>query len=199
MGCLWCGKYNTQCKTIARIHSAFIPVTGLKCSFGKISSPFTDISVFPNEISGTKLARSLIWTHRKFTKYLKVRRDLGNQASPVNWAHVKRPWVYVFFTSSTTWVILSLMSFCVCFFLFGVHINYKAGIEIQGLPSSNCNFPGILRPWIFNGKFKDFQGTCEPWKFNTMCAEKQSDDQWRSFSFYTLHIASVWILHVVQH
>ena len=44
----------------ARIHSAFIPVTGLKCSYGKISSPFSDISVFLCEISETELARPLI-------------------------------------------------------------------------------------------------------------------------------------------
>ena len=28
----------------ARIHPAFISVTGLKCSYGKISSPLTEIS-----------------------------------------------------------------------------------------------------------------------------------------------------------
>ena len=37
----------------ATIHPAFIPVTGLKCSHGKISSPLT-------EISGTEPARPLI-------------------------------------------------------------------------------------------------------------------------------------------
>ena len=44
----------------AGIHSAFIPLTGLKYSYGKISSLFTDISVFPCKISGTELARPLI-------------------------------------------------------------------------------------------------------------------------------------------
>ena len=57
----------------ARNHSAFIPVTGLKCSYGKISSSLTNILVFSSEISETKPARSLIWTHQKFTKYLKLR------------------------------------------------------------------------------------------------------------------------------
>ena len=32
----------------------------------------------------------------------------------------KEPWVYVFFSSSTTWVILSRRSFCVYSFFFGV-------------------------------------------------------------------------------
>ena len=45
----------------ARIHSAFIPVTGMNCSYGKISmSPLT-------EISGTDRS-PFIWTHRKFYK-----------------------------------------------------------------------------------------------------------------------------------
>ena len=32
----------------------FIPVTGMKCSYGKISSPLTEISVGKTEISGTE-------------------------------------------------------------------------------------------------------------------------------------------------
>ena len=32
----------------------FIPVTGMKCSYGKISSPPTEISVGKTEISGTE-------------------------------------------------------------------------------------------------------------------------------------------------
>ena len=35
------------------IHPAFIPVNGMKCSYGKISSPLTEISVEKTEISGT--------------------------------------------------------------------------------------------------------------------------------------------------
>ena len=44
--------------------NSFISVTGLKSSYGKISSPLTEISVGKNEISGTEPARSLIQTHR---------------------------------------------------------------------------------------------------------------------------------------
>ena len=71
----------------ARIHPTFIRVTGLKCSYGKISSPLTEIPVGKTEISGTEPAHPLIrTTHRTdFTKDLEVRRDLGNRA------HVKRP------------------------------------------------------------------------------------------------------------
>ena len=37
----------------ARIHPSFIPVTGRKCSYGKISSPLIEIPVGKTEISGT--------------------------------------------------------------------------------------------------------------------------------------------------
>ena len=50
----------------ARIHPAFISVTGLKCSYGKVLSPLTDIPVGKTEISVTELARPLTWTHPKF-------------------------------------------------------------------------------------------------------------------------------------
>ena len=49
----------------SRIHPAFILVTGLKCSYGKISSPLTDIRVGKTEISVTELAHPLIWTRGK--------------------------------------------------------------------------------------------------------------------------------------
>ena len=58
---LWYGKYNRQCKTMPSGPPEFIPVTGLKCSYNKISSPLT-------KISGTKSARPLIRTHLKFFK-----------------------------------------------------------------------------------------------------------------------------------
>ena len=45
---------------IRRIHSALNPVTGLKCSYGKIFSPLTEIPVGKTEISGTEPARPLI-------------------------------------------------------------------------------------------------------------------------------------------
>ena len=72
MGCLWCGKYSRQCKTMPsgppQFIPPFIPVTGMRCSYGKISSPLTEISVGKTEISETEPARPLMWTHRKFYK-----------------------------------------------------------------------------------------------------------------------------------
>ena len=62
-----------------------VKLTGLRSSYGKISSPLT-------EISGTEPACPLIWTRRNFfTKDLEARRDLEHQASSVNRAHMKRP------------------------------------------------------------------------------------------------------------
>ena len=45
---------------IRRIHPAFIPVTALKCSYGKIFNPLTEIPVGKTDISGTEPARPLI-------------------------------------------------------------------------------------------------------------------------------------------
>ena len=41
-------------------------------------------------------------------------------------------------------------------FFLEFHVNYKVSIEIQGLSTIDCNFQGLLRPWIFMLKFKDF-------------------------------------------
>ena len=43
--------------------------------------------------------------------------------------------------------------------------NYRVSSEIQGLSSTNCNFQGLSRPWIFILKFKDFKGACEPYQY----------------------------------
>ena len=70
MRCLWCVKYSRQCKTMPsgprEFIPPFIPVTRMKCSYGKISSPLTEISVGKTEISGTEPARPLIWTHSNY-------------------------------------------------------------------------------------------------------------------------------------
>ena len=73
----------------------------------------------------------------------------------------KEPWVYVSFSSSTTWVFYT-RPFCVCSFSFKLKFNYKVCVEIQRLSSTNCNFQGLSRPWILVLKFKDFQGVCDP-------------------------------------
>ena len=57
----------------ARIHPAFIPLPGLKCSYGKISTLLTAASRL-----GTEPAHPLICHIENFTKDLEVRQDLGN-------------------------------------------------------------------------------------------------------------------------
>ena len=69
----WCGKYSRQCKTMPSGPPEFIPLTGLKCSCGKISSPLTEIPFGKTDISGTEPARPLIWTHLKFYKGVRVK------------------------------------------------------------------------------------------------------------------------------
>ena len=75
----------------ANIYPALIPVTRMKCSYGKIFCPLTEIQVVKTEMWGTKPARPVIRTHRKFIRGLEEKRDLGNRASPINWANVNQP------------------------------------------------------------------------------------------------------------
>ena len=78
----------------ARIHPASILVTGLKCSYGKISSPLTEIPVGKTEISGTEPSR---WHIVNFTQDLEARRDLGNRT------HAKKPLVVYVFAYPSVW------------------------------------------------------------------------------------------------
>ena len=74
---------------------SFVPVTGLECSYGKIFFSVTEISVAKTEISVTG-PPGLSNEHIDiFTKKRVARRDLGNRASPVDRAHVKRPSSYM--------------------------------------------------------------------------------------------------------
>ena len=58
----------------------------------------------------------------------------------------KEIWVYVFFSSTTTWAILSWRSFILGTWEFGLD---KVSTEIQELSSTDCNFQGLSRPWTF--------------------------------------------------
>ena len=54
----------------------------------------------------------------------------------------KEPWVYVFFSSTTTWAILSWRSFILGTWESGLD---KVSTEIQGLSSNDCNFQRLSR------------------------------------------------------
>ena len=71
----------------ARIHPAVHPGNrDDSCSHGKRDLGWTE----PRSREPSQSALS--YKHIKnFTKDLEVRRDIGNRASPVNWAHMKRP------------------------------------------------------------------------------------------------------------
>ena len=61
---------NPTSSTIKRMRCCeeFIPVTGIKCSYGKIFQPAYRDPGWKTEISVTEPGRPLIWTHRKFYK-----------------------------------------------------------------------------------------------------------------------------------
>ena len=68
----------------------------------------------------------------------------------------KEPWVYVFFSSTTTWAILSWRSFILGTWESGLD---RVSTEIQGLPGTDCNFQGLSRPWTFSFKFQGLSRT----------------------------------------
>ena len=68
----------------------------------------------------------------------------------------------IFFGSSTTWVILSQWSFCVCSFSLEFYLIFQVSIEIQGLSINDCNFQGLSRPWIIILKFRTFKVRADP-------------------------------------
>ena len=67
----------------------------------------------------------------------------------------KEPWVYVFFSSSTTWV-RSEGPFVFAPFSLEFYLNYKVSIAIQGVSSTDCNFLGLWRPWKASRGFSKF-------------------------------------------
>ena len=66
----------------------FRSVTRLECSYGKIFIPVTEISLAKTEISVSGVSYEHI---NIFTKQRVARGDLGNRASLVDRAHMKRP------------------------------------------------------------------------------------------------------------
>ena len=63
----------------------------------------------------------------------------------------KEIWVYVFFSSTTKWAILSWRSFILGTWESGLD---KVSTEIEGLSSTDYNFQGLSRPWTFYFKFQ---------------------------------------------
>ena len=102
MGCLWCGKYTRQFQDdairTARIHHAFIPVTGLKCLHGKIFSPLTEIPGGKTTISWAEPACPLIWTHQIFYKGFRSKEisvnPAGSYREALSQASISFPDVY---------------------------------------------------------------------------------------------------------
>ena len=67
-GMLMMKKIQRQSKTMQNSFEELIPVTGLNCWNGRISSPLAKIPAGKTEISATEPARPLIWTHPRFYK-----------------------------------------------------------------------------------------------------------------------------------
>ena len=110
------------------------PVTGLKCSYGKIFSPLNEVPVGnprSREPSQPALSYEPI---KNFTKGLEVRRDLGNRTCLVDRADVKRPLVTGVFCLSTDNLILrsyelgeGRLLVCNVYYSRSILINYRKG------------------------------------------------------------------------
>ena len=128
--------YDVSCKPRIAKNSSWKP--GWSVHVAKFSSPLTEISVFPTGISVSQA--TLSYEHiENFTKDLKVRRDLGNRASTVNRAHMKRPldceWSFIlsiaigvcFSVYAPEWKQFHFASHVVMFDCGGHHITTMKG------------------------------------------------------------------------
>ena len=82
----------------------------------------------------------------------------------------KGPWLYVFFSSTTAWAILSWRSFILGTWESGLD---KVSTEIQGLSSTDCNFQGLSRPWTFYFKFQGLSRTFKVRANPGMCMQSK--------------------------
>ena len=101
------------------------------------------------EISSLYRVRTLFWTKtsRAFQRLSRTHFAIFKDSIQCK----KEIWVYVFFSSTTTWAILSWRSFILGTWESGLD---KVSTEIQGLSSTDCNFQGLSRPWTFNFDFQ---------------------------------------------
>ena len=85
-------------------------------------------------------------------------------------------YIFHFARTPCTAKSISIMIVFTCFLLLCCYVSARSiyfhirhsmldeiSYKFQGLSSTDCNFQGLSRPWIFILKFKDFQGACEPW------------------------------------
>ena len=99
---------------------------------------------FATKIMSFYRVRNIFWTKNSSTFQGHI-----SHFSRTPFSAKKGPWVYVFFSSSTTWVILSPRSSCVCSFLFGVLLKL---LKFKVFPELTAIFKEIKIQEIF----KDF-------------------------------------------
>ena len=78
---------------------------------------------------------------------------------------LKKPWVCVFFLKLFYNVSNLVLKVFQCLLPVG---TWESGLdkfstEIQRLSTTDCNFQGFSRRWIFILKFEDFQDACQPY------------------------------------
>ena len=117
--------------------------------------------------TSTNRVRTLFWTKTSRTLQGLSRTHFAFFKDSIQCK--KEIWVYVFFSSTTTWAILSWRSFILGTWESGLD---KVSTEIQGLSSTDYNFQGLSRPWTFYFKF---QGLSRTFKVRANPAQTRHD------------------------
>lgn len=102
------GRYFSKAKLFCQ--KRFVRSPGLECSYGKLFSPVTETSVANSEVSVTGQPIFSYEHIENLTKTKVARWHLGNPASTVDRAHMKRPWVYQMIVLASTYLAGNLLS-----------------------------------------------------------------------------------------
>ena len=153
VSCYWYGQYYTQYQFIRAIQ--YLWCVALYYEAWNINNRVCTLF-------GTKTPRTFKDTFRIFKDSIQCKKE---------------PWVYVCFSSTPTWAILSWRSFILGTWESGLD---KVSTEIQGLSSTDCNFQGLSRPWTYHFKFqglsRTFKVRANPVTTTVCCIQKYNPE-----------------------
>ena len=130
------GPVFQKCVETARECSKTVQNTAdrVKCSYGKFSSPLTQIPVGKTEISGTQPARPLIWTYPKFYKGFRGKARSRETLNHLTKLHAFWETFQIGYES-----LKNVYSFCFCFLFTYVLLPTLQKTIIVLLPTQNCS------------------------------------------------------------
>ena len=131
--CYHIGNFSTMASALYRKHSTCISSQEVKL---QVKLPVGN-KKHPQNVDRV---RTLFWTKTSRTFQGLSRTHFAFFKDSIQCK--KEIWVYVFFSSTTTWAILSWRSFILGTWEFGLD---KVSTEIPWLSSTDCNFQGLSR------------------------------------------------------